>query len=83
VKQEEDEMGTMLGLVIGYVLGTRAGEKGYDELRDAWKTIRTSEEVKDMVVGGLAVGRSLLQRGSSMLAERLQPDDTSGLKTVA
>ena len=76
-------MGTMLGVVIGYVLGTRAGEKGYDELRDAWKTIRTSEEVKDMALGGLAVGRSLLQRGSLLLAERLQAGDNAGLKTVA
>jgi hypothetical protein len=76
-------MGTMLGLVIGYVLGTRAGEKGYEELRDAWHTIRTSEEVRDMAIGGLAIGRSLLQRGSSMLAERLQAGDNSGLKTVA
>jgi hypothetical protein len=76
-------MGTMLGMVIGYVLGTRAGEKGYDELRDAWKTIRTSEEVKDLAVGGIALGRSLLQRGSSLLAERLQTGDNAGLKTVA
>ena len=76
-------MGTMLGVVIGYVLGTRAGEKGYEELRDAWKTISTSEEVKDIAVGGLALARGLLQRGSSLLADRLQAGDSAGLKTVA
>ena len=66
-------MGTMLGVVIGHVLGTRAGEKGYDELRDAWNTIRSSDEVKDMVAGGFSIARGLLQRGGEMLATRLQP----------
>jgi hypothetical protein len=66
-------MGAMVGVVIGYVLGTRAGEKGYEELRDAWKTIRSSDEVKDMVAGGFSIARGLLQRGSEMLATRLQP----------
>lgn len=65
-------MGAVIGVVIGYVLGTRAGEKGYEELRDAFNTIRSSEEVRDMVSGGLSIGRDLLRRGSEMLADRLQ-----------
>ena len=65
-------MGAMVGVLIGYVLGTRAGEKGYEELRDAWKTIRSSDEVKDMVSGGFSIARGLLQRGTEMLATRLQ-----------
>ena len=76
-------MGTMVGLVIGYVLGTRAGEKGYEELRDAWKTISTSEEVKDMAIGGLALAKGFLQRGSLLLAERLQATDGATLQPVA
>jgi hypothetical protein len=68
-------MGTIVGLVIGYALGTRAGENGWDEFRDAWKTISTSEEVRDLVVGGFSIARDMVQKGSGMLSERLE---TSG-----
>lgn len=65
-------MGAMVGLVIGYVLGTRAGKKGFDELRDAWTTISTSEEVRDMLTGGLAIAGDAMRQGRGMLADRLQ-----------
>ena len=77
-------MGAMIGMVIGYVMGTRAGERGYEELRDAWRTITTSEEVKDMVAGGFALAGDMLQRGRGLLAQRLQPpEDRSRLTSVA
>ena len=76
-------MGAIVGVVIGYVLGTRAGEKGWDELRDAWHTISTSEEVRDMVSGGLAMAGDLLARGRSMLAERLAEPGGDGLRSAA
>jgi hypothetical protein len=66
-------MGALVGVVIGYVLGTKAGEKGYDELRTAWKTITSSDEVKDLASGGLSLARDLLRRGRGLLADRLQP----------
>jgi hypothetical protein len=65
-------MGAMIGMVIGYVLGTRAGERGFEELKDAWQTITTSEEVKDMVVGGVSLLGDLARQGRDLLAERLQ-----------
>jgi hypothetical protein len=65
-------MGALVGVVIGYVLGTRAGEKGYDEFRLAWKTITSSDEVKDLASGGLSLARGLLRRGGGLLADRLQ-----------
>jgi hypothetical protein len=69
-------MGAMIGLAIGYVMGTRAGEQGYQELRDAWKTISSSEEVRDMLSGGLSLAAVMLRQGRGRLAERLQlPDD--------
>ncbi len=68
-------MGAIVGLVIGYVMGTRAGEKGRDELRQAWKTISTSDEVKDIVTGGLGLAGNLLRQGRSILADRLQPPE--------
>jgi hypothetical protein len=77
-------MGALVGVVIGYVLGTRAGEKGYDELQVAWKTITSSEEVKDLASGGLSLARDLLRRGGGVLADRLQSaPGHSGLSQVA
>jgi hypothetical protein len=68
-------MGTMIGLVIGYVLGTRAGENGFQEFKEAWHTITTSDEVKDMVVGAASMARDLVQRGSEIVAEKLERTD--------
>jgi hypothetical protein len=75
-------VGAIVGVVIGYVLGSRAGTRGYEELKAAWKTISSSAEVKDMVVGGLSLAGDLVRQGRGLLAERLQvPDGT--LRRVA
>ena len=77
-------MGAMIGLIIGYVLGTRAGEEGWTDFRDAWRTITTSEEVRDLVAGGVSMAADLVQRGSGMLAERLEKPETGAkLRRVA
>jgi hypothetical protein len=75
-------MGAVIGMVVGYVLGTRAGDDGYRELKDAWKTISTSAEVKDMVVGGMAMAGDMLRQGRGLLAERLQPSDARGIRAA-
>ncbi|MDQ6617068.1 MAG: hypothetical protein M3083_20575 [Actinomycetota bacterium] len=72
-------MGTIVGLVIGYALGTRAGENGWVEFRDSLKTITTSEEVRDLVSVGFSIARDLLQRASLMLADRLQGSDVGAV----
>lgn len=61
-------MGTLIGLVIGYVLGTQAGAGEWDEIREAWKTIVASEEVHDLVESGIMIARDLLGRGGEILA---------------
>jgi hypothetical protein len=76
-------MGAIVGVVIGYVLGTRAGEKGWDELREAWHTISTSDEVRDLVSGGLSMAGDLVRRGSALLAERLNPPGDAALSQAA
>lgn len=76
-------MGAIVGVVIGYVLGSRSGEKGFEELREAWRTISTSEEVRDMVAGGLSVAGGLVRQGRGLLADRLQLPEGSGLQRVA
>ena len=76
-------MGAMIGLAVGYVLGTKAGQKGYEELQDAWDTISSSEEVRDMLVGGMAMARDLLRHGRALLAERLASPPGADLRSVA
>lgn len=77
-------MGAIVGVVIGYMLGTRAGERGGSELRASWHEIRTSEEMRDMVAGGISIAGSVVQRGSQMLVDRLQSSgDRSALRRVA
>ena len=65
-------MGVIIGVIVGYVMGSKSGDRGLDELKDAWRTIRSSEEAKEIMAGGLSMAASLISRGGGMLAERLQ-----------
>jgi len=76
-------MGTMIGFAIGYTLGTRAGDRGWEELQEVWRTVSSSEEVKDLLTGGLATARDLLGQGAAMLASRLGQVGQPGLRSVA
>ena len=55
-------MGVVIGVLVGYALGSQAGSEAWPELEDAWKTIVASEEVRDLVSGGLSMARDLLAR---------------------
>jgi hypothetical protein len=77
-------MGTMIGFVLGYVLGTRAGDEGWAELQDSWRTISSSAEVKDLLAGGLATARDLVRQGAAALSVRLSTvGSESDLRSVA
>jgi hypothetical protein len=77
-------MAAILGAVVGYIFGTRDGKEGWDEIRDAWKVISTSDEVRDLISGGISMARDVLGRGGEGFAERMsgsKPD--SSLQRVA
>lgn len=76
-------MGAIIGVAIGYALGTRAGEQGWAEFRDAWKVVSTSAEVRDLASGGFSMARSLMGRGSEMLAEVLGGTDVGSALRAA
>ena len=77
-------MGTLIGVVVGYALGTRAGEQGWTEFYEAWKVISSSDEVRDLVAGGFSVAKDLLARGSQFLAGTLNPSgEGATLRPVA
>jgi hypothetical protein len=69
-------MGAVIGVVIGYAIGTRAGEQGWVELKESWKVISSSEEIHDLVASGLSIARGVLGRGSELLAGALNSPAT-------
>jgi hypothetical protein len=73
-------MGVIIGVVVGYAFGTRAGDKGWAETSEAWKVIRSSEEVRDLVLGGLSVASQVL-KGSGRFVPT--PGARTSLRPVA
>jgi hypothetical protein len=69
-------MGVVIGVVVGYALGSRAGTDAWSELEEAWKTIVASEEVRDLVSGGVTLARDLLGRRAEILAGVLGTRDS-------
>jgi hypothetical protein len=76
-------MGTMIGFVLGYVIGTHAGEQGWNDLRESWRTISSSEEVRDLLVGSMSIARDFIRQGAGIMADRLdQDEERSGLRVA-
>ena len=71
-------MGVVIGFVFGYMMGTRDGQEGYEEIKEAWHTIRTSDEAHDLVAQGLSMAKGLLGRGAGIVSERLQASSSTG-----
>jgi hypothetical protein len=77
-------MGVVIGVMIGYALGCRAGPEGWSETLEAWHTISTSSEVRDFADGALAIARDLLEKRIEVIAGILgAPDDSSRLRPAA
>ena len=70
-------MGVVIGVLVGYAIGSKAGSEAWPELEDAWKTIVASEEVRDLLSGGVSVARDLLSRRGELLAGVLGFGDPS------
>ena len=77
-------MGVIIGVMIGYALGCRAGPEGWAEVEEAWHAITTSNEVRDFADGALAIARDLLEKRIEVITGILgAPDDASRLRPVA
>jgi hypothetical protein len=61
-------MGVIIGVMVGYALGSRAGSGSWAELEDAWNTITSSEEVRDLVSGGFSMAKDVVTRRADFLA---------------
>jgi hypothetical protein len=77
-------MGVVIGVMIGYALGCRAGPEGWSDTLEAWHTISTSKEVRDFADGALGIARDLLEKRIEVVTGILgAPDDSSRLRPVA
>lgn len=73
-------MGTLFGFVVGYIVGARAGGEDFDEVVDAVRAIRSSEEFQALIdvvvahVKGAAatVGHWLAEAESSDVQEMVE-----------
>jgi hypothetical protein len=77
-------MGVILGVLIGYALGSRAGPNAWTEFEEAWRTISTSEEVRDLAAGVVSVARELVEQRAEVVAGILRGSaPTARLRPVA
>lgn len=42
-------MGTLFGFIVGYVVGAKAGNERFEEVMDAFRSLRESDEVRSFV----------------------------------
>ena len=57
-------MATLIGFFVGYLLGMRAGDKGWAELEDSVRTIQASPEVRELVAGVFSTARQVVGQGA-------------------
>jgi hypothetical protein len=60
-------MGVVIGVLIGYAMGSRAGAGSWAEIEDAWNSITSSQEVKDLVSGGMSMAKDMVSRRADIL----------------
>lgn len=59
----------MVGFALGYVLGTKAGEEGYQEMMNALRTITSSGELKELLGGVVSVLADVVKQSAGSLGE--------------
>ncbi len=62
-------MGVMIGFVLGYIVGTRSGAEGYEELTSSVKSILSSGELKELAGGAIGMIGDLLKQGTNALGD--------------
>jgi hypothetical protein len=76
-------MGVIIGVIVGYALGSRSGPEGWSELEDAWRTIYTSEEVRDLVSGTADIVGEVLKKRAEIVAALIGSPERSRLMPAA
>ena len=55
-------METIVGFVIGYLVGVREGPNGLDRLRTSARSIRESQELRELAAGAVALAAPILKQ---------------------
>jgi hypothetical protein len=59
----------MIGFVLGYVVGTRSGAEGFEELTSSLRSILSSGELKELAGGAIEMVADLLKQGTGALGD--------------
>ena len=63
-------MATLIGFIVGYLIGVRAGDKGWAELEESVRAIRESPEVRELAAGLLSTAREVVGQGTRAVGGR-------------
>ncbi len=66
-------MGTLLGFVVGYVMGARAGPAGLEALVASARGIAATPEVRGIIAGGCRLVAGIVRSGVGELGEGSSP----------
>jgi hypothetical protein len=55
-------METIVGFVIGYIVGSRDGQDGPERLRESWREIRNSPEARRLAGQAMGLTEQVLRR---------------------
>jgi hypothetical protein len=76
--------GLIVGIAVGYVLGSRAGYERYQQIQSTWRSMRRSEpaqrlstEVRDLADRAGSRLEDKANRGVDQLSKQVREDDTS------
>jgi hypothetical protein len=58
-------METIVGFAVGYLVGVREGPGGLERIRASWRTIRDSQELRELAAGALAVAGPVIRQAVS------------------
>ncbi len=63
-------MATLIGFVVGYLMGMRVGEKGWADLEESVRTIQASPEVRELVAGVYSTALQVVGQGTRAVSGR-------------
>lgn len=55
-------METLIGFVVGYLVGTKQGREGLDKVRESVDVIRNSPEVRQLVLTGSSIAGAAVRQ---------------------
>jgi hypothetical protein len=80
--------GLLVGLGVGYVLGTKAGRERYDELKSSWDQFMGNPSVQSVVTKGKEVvetgkdrGLKAVEKATDSVKEKVEGGTSTGSTT--